>query len=135
MSKKFPCAQKSQCPTTKKSMPHQILPQPKFLTCPYTTIKYFHSHAKKFLHFQDSKKKKKKSHKFMSMYNRKNSYISKIVTTKFFHDPTSHTQQKYFCSQNTISTKNFPYLQNFSILIPTKFCHKLHVPTNLPHSS
>ena len=71
----------------------------------------------------------------MSMYNHENSHISKIITTKFFLDPTSHTQLKYFCSQNTISTKNFPYLQNFSILIPTKFCHKLHMPTNLPYSS
>ena len=59
----------------------------------------------------------------MSMYNHKNSYISKIITTKFFHDPTSHTQQKYFCSQNTISTKIFrtrkifpySYPQNFAI--------------------
>ena len=25
----------------KKSMPHQILPQPKFLTCPYTTTNFF----------------------------------------------------------------------------------------------
>ena len=53
----------------------------------------------------------------MSMYNRKNSYISKIITTQIFHDPTLHTQQKYFCSQNTISTKNFPYSyrKNFAI--------------------
>ena len=53
----------------------------------------------------------------MSMYNHENSHISKIITTKFFHDPTSHTQLKYFCSQNTISTKIFPYSypQNFAI--------------------
>ena len=31
--------------------------------------------------------------------------------------------------------KKISYPQNFSILIPTKFCHKLHMPTNLPHSS
>ena len=41
MSKKFPCAQKSQCPTTKNQCPHQILPQPKLLTCPYTTTNFF----------------------------------------------------------------------------------------------
>ena len=53
----------------------------------------------------------------MPMYNRENSHISKIIITNFFRDPTSHTQQKYLCSQNTISTKIFPYSypQNFAI--------------------
>ena len=88
----------------KKSMPHQnvtttkILPQPNFLTCPYTTTKFFHSHAK-----------------------RKNSYMTKIkfptssCTNKFSHnqnhnhtifqESTSHTQQNFSISQNFIPTK------------------------------
>ena len=58
-----------------------------------------------------------------------------MITTQIFQESTSHTQQNFSISQNFIPTKFFPYPQNFSILIPTKFCHKLHMPTNLPHSS
>ena len=59
---------------------HQILPQPKFLTYPYTTTKFFHSHAKK---------------------KKKNPYMTKIKI------PTSSCTKKFSHSQNHNHT-NFP---------------------------
>ena len=100
---KLPCTQKSYVPHQKINAPpkchhYQILPQPNFLTCPYTTTKFFHSHAK-----------------------RKNSYMTKIkfptssCTNKFSHnqnhnhtifqESTSHTQQNFSISQSFIPTK------------------------------
>ena len=100
------------CP--KKSMSHKKKNQ--WPTKFYHNQNFWHVHTQlpKFSHNHAIKKIPTLT---MSMYNRKNSYISKIITTQIFHDPTLHTQQKYFCSQNTISTKNFPYSyrKNFAI--------------------
>ena len=63
--------------------------------------------------------------------------MSKIITTKFFHDLTSHTIQKFFHSQNFMLInlfhihKNFPdpqiypysYPQNFAMIHQIKFTH------------
>ena len=67
------CTQKGQCPTTtqkkkKTNAPPQISPQSKFFTCPHITTKsFFHNHAQKFLHDQDSQQ----IISYMSIMNKK----------------------------------------------------------------
>ena len=121
MSKKFSCPKPHvqkilMCP--KKSMSHK--PKNQIPTKFYHNQNFWpvHTQLPKFSHNHAIKKN---SHMTMSMYDRENSYISKTITTKNFYDPTSHTQQKYFCSQNDPqkffrTCKNFPYSypQNFA---------------------
>ena len=78
--KKF-CPTKNQCPI-------KILPWPtkKNFLSKITTKK---KKKKKFLHVHDHKK-------FLHVHAQpKNPNMSKIITAKFFHDLTSHTQQKF----------------------------------------
>ena len=85
----------------KVNAPPKISSQSKCFTYPYTTTKsFFHNHAQKFLHDQDSQQ----IISYLSMHNK---YIltAKIITTKIFHEPTSHAQQYFSISQSFMLTK------------------------------
>ena len=53
---------------------------------------------------------------------------------KIFHYQKSHTQQNFSISQSFMPTKFARTLKIYPFSYP-QFCHKLHMPTNLPHSS
>ena len=120
----------------KKSMPHQnvtttkILPQPNFLTCPYTTTKFFHSHAKRKNSYMTKIKFPTSSctNKFSHNQNHNHTNfprINIIYPTKFFHKSKLHTHK--ICQYPQIYLCTYP--QNFAISIK----QSLHIPINFSH--
>ena len=91
---KFPCTQKSQCPTTKNQCPTKMSPLPNF-----TTTKIFDISIHNYQNFS------------IAMQKEKNSYMTKIKI------PTSSCIKNFSPSQNHNRT-NFP---RTNITYPTKF--------------